>query len=141
LGVVKMNRASTVLTCALLTACAASAPPRDAADQQRRIGVVVLVAAVPTVNTASDFQRSHMSSTFGALGAVTTEILGTQRGNPVYRVKVTEDLELAVSSREQFSLGDCVAVWYPSSFGNRHYFGLGEAGIEKASGCTQGQPK
>ena len=101
----------------------------------------MLVAAVPTVNTSSDFQRGYMTSTFGLLGAATTEVLGTQRGHPVYRVKVNDELELAVASRDEFSVGECVEVWYPTAAGNRHYFGLGEAGIAKASGCPPSDTK
>jgi len=132
-----MTRAAirVAVASAVLAACASNPPPRDAVNQQRQLGTVVRVAAVPTVNTSSDFQRNYMSSMYGALGAAATEVLGTQRGWPVYRVKVNDDLELAVASRDEFSVGDCVEVWYPATEGNRHYFGLGEAGIVKASGC------
>ena len=101
----------------------------------RHTGVIVRIAEVPTVNTSSDFQRDYMTSMFGALGAATTEVLGTKRGHPDYRVKVNEELELAIASREAFSVGDCVEVWYPLAAGSRHYFGLGEAGIARAPSC------
>ena len=123
------------LSLVLLAACASPAP-REAADQRRYTGVVVRVAGVPTVNTASDFQRGYMGSMYGPLGMAMTEVLGTRRDHPVYRVKVSDELELAVASQDRFAEGDCVEVWYPTTAGNRHYFGLGEAGIAKASGCS-----
>jgi hypothetical protein len=132
-----MNRAIRVaVVLVVLAACGSNPPAREAADQRRQLGIIIRVAAVPTVNTSSDFQRSYMSSMYGAVGSVATEVLGTQRGYPVYRVKVSDDLELAVASKDEFSMGDCVEVWYPAAYGTRHYFGLGEAGIARASGCT-----
>jgi hypothetical protein len=131
-----MNRQLfAIVVSIVLCGCAGNPPSREAADQRRHVGVVVVVAEVPTVNTSSEFQRGYMTSMFGVLGAATTEVLGTRRGHPVYRVKVNDELELAVASRDEFSVGDCVEVWYPLAAGSRHYFGLGEAGIAKASGC------
>ena len=101
--------------------------------QAHHIGTVVRVGEVPTVNTASQGQRSAMGM-YGAAGAAAIEIFGTQQGYPVYRVKVDDDLELVVSSRAAFALGDCVQVSYPAE-DKRRYFGLGEAAIAKASGC------
>jgi hypothetical protein len=98
------------------------------------LGTVVRVAEVPTINTSSDAQRSAMSM-YGLAGALAVEILGTKRGYPVYRVKVSEEMELAVASREEFVLGDCVQVSYPVE-DKRQYFGLGEASIIKTSGCA-----
>jgi hypothetical protein len=121
--------------------CAATPPSRSAPDAQLHTGKVVRVAGIPTVNRFSDFERSYMAQMFGVVGLAAGDAFNAREGYPVYRVKVNEDLELAVASRDEFSEGDCVAVWYSNSFGNRHYFGLGEAGIAKSSGCNQPERK
>ncbi len=123
--------------CVALCACS-SAPPiwtkAPETPQTRHVGTVIRIGEVPTINTSSDAQRNVMSN-YGLAGALATEILGTKRGYPVYRVKVSEDLELGVASRDEFAVGDCVQVSYPAEE-KRHIFGLGEASITKISGCA-----
>ena len=125
------------IMCLAICGCA-SAPPlwtkTPETPKTTHVGTVVRVAEVPTINTSSDAQRSAMGM-YGLAGALAVELLGTKRGYPVYRVKVSEEVELAVASREEFSLGDCVQVSHPVE-DTRQYFGLGEASIIKTSGCA-----
>jgi len=127
---------TVVLIAVVLGGCAAtSTPSRDSPGQRHYVGTVVKVGAVPTYNTSTDAQRNLMGSMYGGLGLAVSDVLGTKRGYPIYRVKVSEELELAIPSNEIFKEGDCVAVWVPASAGARHYFGQEEAGMEKSTAC------
>lgn len=126
--------AAALLALALLSACAV-APSRDAPGQRHYVGIVVKASGGQSYNTTSDSQRNMMGGMYGAFGLVMSDILGSRRTSPSYRVKVSEELEVVIPSNEKFSEGDCVAVWIPESAGARHYFGDGEAGIEKSSAC------
>jgi len=128
-----------IVMCAfsLLGGCTTGSAPtlwQQTPPQTSQMGTVVRVGAMPTYNTSSEAQRNVMGM-YGAAGALAVELLGTRKGYPVYRVKVSEDVELSVASREDFSLGDCVRVSHPAGDARR-YFGLGEALIDKIAGCS-----
>src|SRR5215213_1445891 len=103
------------VACLMVSAChtGGSKPVlwQSAPARTSQVGTVVHVAEMPTTNASSDAQRNTMQM-YGAAGGLAVEILGKRPGYPVYRVKVSDDAELVVGSREQFALGDCVRVSY-----------------------------
>ena len=136
-----MSRFSAVLVCCMVVGgCHTGgskavlwqpAPPRTS-----QVGTVVHIAEVPSYNASSDAQRNSMQM-YGAAGSLAAELLGHRPGYPVYRVKVSEEDEMMVASREKFVIGDCVRVSYQQGEARR-YFGLGEALLDKAEGCAPG---
>jgi hypothetical protein len=123
-----------------LLGCSAIPPPIDGPDQRRHVGTIVRVSEIPTENTSPSDQRAFIGSMYGGFGVLINDLMSIRRGYTIYRVK-TAEFELGVPSRERFSVGDCVVVWYPSSMDNRAYFGLGDAGIAKSSACSLSEVK
>jgi hypothetical protein len=131
----QMRNATLVAACAVvaLAGCAGTAQ-KEVSDQQRHVGKVVRVDIAHLPATYSESQREKLASIHAALGPAAPDLLGKQ-GHPVYRVQPAGGVELVVSSRDEFSVGECVEVRYPAATTGRRHFSLGEAEIAKASGC------
>lgn len=123
----------------LAGACLAETTPSiDAPDQRKVYGVIASIEQVPTSSSASDQGRDWMGSMYGVLGLLITDLLSTtHRGHLIYHVKVNDDIQLEVGSRESFNVGDCVDVWYPDKMGDTPNLSLlGDAGIAKSTACN-----
>ena len=123
-----------VAACAVVVLAGCAGAQKESAGQQRHVGKVVRVDIAHLPATYSEAQRERLASLYAALGPAAPDLLGKQ-GHPVYRVQPAGGVELVVSSREEFSVGECVEVRYPAAAAGRRHFSLGEAGIAKASGC------